>query len=70
MSRRLDIHELIGALKHPSTDDFFSLGTLVIATTVVAVVGISVAILIQGASPALEKFGLGFFAGEIGRAHV
>ena len=63
MARRVDVQQIIDSLRHPSTDDFFSFGTLVIATSVVAVIGISVAILVQGASPALDKFGLGFFTG-------
>ena len=44
-------------------DDFFSVGTLVIAASVVAIVTISVFILARGASPVLDKFGLGFFTG-------
>lgn len=63
MSRRINVQELIETLKHPSIDDFFSFGTLVIAASVVAIVGISVFILAQGAAPALNKFGLGFFTG-------
>ena len=63
MSRRVNFQDLIETLKYPSVDDFFSFGTLIIAASVVAVVGISVVILTQGALPALDKFGPGFFTG-------
>lgn len=63
MARRVDVQQFIDSLKHPSADSFFSFGTLVVATSVVAVIAISVAILVQGASPALDRFGLGFFTG-------
>src|SRR5260370_4303184 len=63
MSDRLNLQKLLEGLKHPSSDGFFRYGTLVFATSVVAIIALSSVVLVQGAFPALTKFGVGFLTG-------
>jgi len=50
-------------LRHPSSDGFFRYGSLIFAVSVIAIIAISLVVLVQGAFPALTKFGLSFLTG-------
>jgi phosphate transport system permease protein len=63
MSDRLNLQKLLEGLKHPSSDGFFRYGSLVFAGSVVAIIVLSTVVLVQGAFPALTKFGVSFLTG-------
>ena len=61
MSDRLSLQKLLKRLKHSSSDDIFRYASLVFAASVLVIIALSVVVLVQGAYPALTKFGVGFF---------
>jgi phosphate transport system permease protein len=63
MLDRLNLEERLAGLRHPSSDGFFRYGSLVFATSVVAIIALSMVVLVSGAFPALTKFGVSFFTG-------
>jgi phosphate transport system permease protein len=63
VSDRLNLQKLLEDLKHPSSDGFFRYGSLVFAGSVVAIIALSTVVLVQGAFPALTKFGVSFLTG-------
>jgi phosphate transport system permease protein len=59
----LNLQKLLEGLRHPSSDGFFKYSSLVFAGSVVAIIVLSLAVLFQGALPALTKFGVSFLTG-------
>jgi phosphate transport system permease protein len=60
---RLSLEKLLEDLRHPSSDGFFRYGSLIFAVSIIAIIAMSLVVLVQGAFPALTKFGLSFLTG-------
>ena len=57
------LRELFWAIESLTKDDAFTIATFLVAASVVGVIGLSAAVLYQGATPALRQFGPSFYTG-------